>query len=41
VQAELDRITDGLRLVGEVQGEVDWKTLIDPAYLPDDLKTPT
>ena len=38
VQAELDRITDGLRLVGEVTGDVDWKTLIDPEYLPADLQ---
>jgi NitT/TauT family transport system substrate-binding protein len=38
VQAELDRITDGLRLVGEVTGTVDWKSIIDTSYLPDDLK---
>ncbi|MDB5989165.1 MAG: transporter substrate-binding protein [Herbaspirillum sp.] len=37
-QAELDRMIDGLRLIGEVNGPVDWSTLIDLSYLPADLK---
>lgn len=37
-RAELDRIVDGLRLVGEVQGDIDWNTLIDQSYLPKDLQ---
>ncbi|HEY4074112.1 MAG TPA: ABC transporter substrate-binding protein [Herbaspirillum sp.] len=37
-QAELDRMLDGLRLIGEVKGNVDWHSLIDAAYLPADLK---
>ena len=37
-QAELDRMIGGLRLIGEVKGDVDWHTLVDPAYLPADLK---
>ncbi len=37
-QVELDRIVAGLKLVGEVTGDVDWSKLIDKSYLPDDLK---
>jgi NitT/TauT family transport system substrate-binding protein len=37
-QAELDRMIEGLRLIGEVTGPVDWSTLIDASYLPADLK---
>jgi NitT/TauT family transport system substrate-binding protein len=37
-RAELDRLVDGLHLVGEVQGNVDWSTLIDQSYLPKDLQ---
>ncbi|MDB5774569.1 MAG: transporter substrate-binding protein [Herbaspirillum sp.] len=36
--AELERMIDGLRLIGEVSGPVDWNTLIDTDYLPADLK---
>jgi NitT/TauT family transport system substrate-binding protein len=38
VQPELDRIADGLRLVGEIDGPVDWNAIIDRSYLPDDLR---
>jgi NitT/TauT family transport system substrate-binding protein len=37
-QAELDRTLEGLRLVGAVEGDVDWNALIDKSYLPADLK---
>ncbi|MBD1552433.1 ABC transporter substrate-binding protein [Pseudomonas sp. C2L12B] len=37
-QAELDRMASGLRLVGEVNGPVDFASMIDTAYLPADLQ---
>jgi NitT/TauT family transport system substrate-binding protein len=37
-QAELDRMIDGLRLIGEVKGNVDWHGLVNADYLPADLK---
>jgi NitT/TauT family transport system substrate-binding protein len=37
-RAELDRTVDGLRLIGEVQGEIDWDKLIDQSFLPADLQ---
>ncbi|MGH8779397.1 ABC transporter substrate-binding protein [Paraburkholderia sp.] len=37
-RAELDRMTDGLKLIGELNGEVDWPKLVDLSYLPADLK---
>lgn len=36
---ELDRAIEGLRLIGEVKGDVDLSKLIDQSYLPDDLKS--
>jgi NitT/TauT family transport system substrate-binding protein len=36
---ELERAVAGLRLVGEVKDDMNWKSLIDQSYLPDDLKT--
>ena len=36
--AELDRAVDGLRLVGEVTGPVDFAGLIDKSFLPADLQ---
>jgi NitT/TauT family transport system substrate-binding protein len=38
-RAELDRTVDGLRLIGEVKGEIDWNKLIDQSYLPADLQS--
>lgn len=32
--AEMDRTVDGLRLIGEITGPVDWSKLIDPSFLP-------
>ena len=37
-RAELDRAVDGLRLIGEIKGEIDWSKLVDPAFLPEDLR---
>ncbi len=37
-RTELDRAVDGLRLIGEVKGDIDWSKLIDPAFLPHDLQ---
>jgi NitT/TauT family transport system substrate-binding protein len=37
-RAELDRTVEGLRLIGEVKGAIDWDRLIDQAYLPKDLQ---
>ncbi|MFL9825174.1 ABC transporter substrate-binding protein [Rhodoplanes sp. SY1] len=37
-QAELDRTIDGLRLIGEVTGPVDWSKLLDPAFLPASIQ---
>lgn len=36
--AELDRTVDGLRLIGQVTGPVDWSKLLDPSFLPASLK---
>jgi NitT/TauT family transport system substrate-binding protein len=35
---EYKNMADGMRLTGELTGEVDWKSLIDTSYLPDELK---
>lgn len=35
---ELNRMADGLQLVGELSGKVDWSTMIDKSYLPTDLR---
>ena len=37
-RGELDRMTDGLKLVGELNGDVDWPKLVDTSFLPADLK---
>lgn len=36
--AELDRMADGLRLNGELKGDVDWTAIMDKSYLPSDLQ---
>ena len=36
----LAKMSDGLALIGESNGPVDWKAAIDPQYLPKDLQTP-
>lgn len=37
-RAELDRTVEGLRLIGEVKGEIDWGKVIDQSFLPADLQ---
>jgi NitT/TauT family transport system substrate-binding protein len=37
-RTELDRTVDGLRLIGEIKGEITWSELIDQSYLPPDLQ---
>jgi NitT/TauT family transport system substrate-binding protein len=37
-RAELDHTVEGLRLIGEVKGEVDWNKLIDQSFMPADLQ---
>ena len=37
-RAELERTVDGLRLIGEVKGQIDWNKLIDQSFLPPDLQ---
>jgi NitT/TauT family transport system substrate-binding protein len=37
-RAELDPTVEGLKLIGEVKGEIDWGKLIDQSYLPKDLQ---
>jgi NitT/TauT family transport system substrate-binding protein len=34
----LTNLAAGMRLTGELQGEVDWASLIDPSMLPQDLQ---
>jgi NitT/TauT family transport system substrate-binding protein len=38
VKAELEQMANGLRLVGELKGDVDWKAMIDDRYLPADMR---
>lgn len=33
-RTELDRTVEGLRLIGEITGPVDWPKLLDPSFLP-------
>jgi NitT/TauT family transport system substrate-binding protein len=37
-RTELERTVDGLRLIGEVKGAIDWDKLIDQSFLPADLQ---
>ncbi|MGX1790424.1 ABC transporter substrate-binding protein [Bosea sp. NPDC055332] len=36
--AELNRMVEGLKLIGEVKSDVDWSTVLDKSYLPADLQ---
>jgi NitT/TauT family transport system substrate-binding protein len=36
----LRKMSEGLQLVGEVDGPVDWKAMIDQEFLPKDLQKP-
>jgi NitT/TauT family transport system substrate-binding protein len=37
-RAELDRVVDGLKLIGEVKDDIDWSKVVDQSYLPQDLQ---
>ncbi len=36
----MDRLMDGLRLVKALEGEFDWRALVDQSFLPADLQRP-
>jgi NitT/TauT family transport system substrate-binding protein len=36
----LSKMSDGLQLIGESHGPVDWKAVIDQQFLPKDLQKP-
>jgi NitT/TauT family transport system substrate-binding protein len=36
----LAKMSEGLQLTGEASGPVDWKSIIDQQFLPDELKKP-
>ena len=33
----MDRMAEGMELVGQIKGKPDWKSMIDPSFLPKDL----
>lgn len=37
-RAELDRVVEGLKLIGEVKDDIDWSKVVDQSYLPQDLQ---
>ncbi len=37
-RAELDRVVDGLKLIGEVKYDIDWSKAIDQLFLPQDIQ---
>ena len=39
-QEALAKMSDGLQLIGEASGPVDWKAVIDQQFLPKDLQKP-
>jgi NitT/TauT family transport system substrate-binding protein len=39
--AAMDRMVEGLRIIGEVDGKVDWSKLVDTSFLPADLRKPS
>ena len=39
-QEALTRMSDGLQLIGEASGPVDWKAVIDQQFLPKELQKP-
>ena len=36
---ELNRLAEGLKLVGEISETPDWGSLVDRSFLPADLQT--
>jgi NitT/TauT family transport system substrate-binding protein len=35
---ELERMVDGLKLIGEIKSDVDWSSVLDKSFLPADLQ---
>jgi NitT/TauT family transport system substrate-binding protein len=35
---ELNRMVEGLKLIGEVKNDIDWSTVLDKSFLPADLQ---
>jgi NitT/TauT family transport system substrate-binding protein len=38
-RASMDRMVEGLQIVGKQKGPVDWSKVIDPQFLPTDLRS--
>ena len=38
-RAAMDRMVEGLQIVGKQKGPVDWSKVIDPQFLPSDLRS--
>ena len=38
-RAAMDRMVEGLQIVGKQKGPVDWSKVIDPEFLPSDLRS--
>ncbi len=38
-RAAMDRMVEGLQIVGKPKGPVDWSKVIDPQFLPSDLRS--
>jgi NitT/TauT family transport system substrate-binding protein len=36
---DLNNMVKAMRLVGIIQGEVEWTKIVDESFLPDDLKS--
>jgi NitT/TauT family transport system substrate-binding protein len=36
--ASMDRMVEGLQIVGKLKGPMDWRTAVDPVFLPSDLQ---
>ena len=34
----MNRMVEGLQITGQIKGDADWSKLVDPAYLPADLR---
>jgi NitT/TauT family transport system substrate-binding protein len=34
----MNRMMDGLRVLGQIKGAVDWSKMVDTSFLPSDLR---
>ncbi len=37
--AAMDRMVEGLQIVGKISGKMDWKSVVDASFLPPDLQS--